>query len=272
MKEAILARHMREAGYDIHFNAGIWWRRVLPCFYKPVFPLRAFAPSASRPLWRKALAGFSHATPEREGAKASWPIMILEKDRLRIFGMKSLNSSKRAQVRKGLRLSTIKKIDDIRDVVEEMKEISISQARRTGHGKPPDYYEERDKEWRAEIFRQFDVPGSEVWGAFGDGRMIAYYYSSLIENTMFIRAAKSLTEYLHLCPNDALAFSFIERCQRSPDCEQVVYGDWSPGVPSLNKFKESYGYRKKEIPIYTWWNPFLRLPLFLAGKRKRGGA
>lgn len=117
--------------------------------------------------------------------------------------------------------------------------------------------------------REFAIPGREWWGAFFEGRLIAYYYAYLIGGTMHISASKSHTDHLRMCPNDAMAFSFLQHCAQLPTCHSVIFGDYSPGVPSLTEFKEQFGFEKKSFPVFRSESPLFKLARALFQLRQR---
>jgi hypothetical protein len=266
MKSEEFIRQQIKAGQKIHFSKGVWWRRASHFFYKPALPLEIIKPGSARPGLKKLFLGYSHLVGSEKDANRHWNVMLLDEEKLKSFGIKSVSSAKRARVRKGLRLNDIKKIDDMDKVIEEMKEICISAAKRTGHGKEPEYYIKRYEEWKKFMKSEFSLPQREWWGAFCEGKLVAYFYAYHIGDAMFISAAKSHTDFLEKCPNDALLFSFLEYCRDMEGCKKVIFGDWSKDAPSLNEFKERYGFGKASFPVYMWVNPIAGFYLKRTGR------
>lgn len=245
-----------EIGYDVHFNDGVCWIQSAPFFYNPVVPYQVIEPGKAKPKMHKALLGYSHHVSDDRYANKYESILLLSEDRLRNFGMHSLSSSKRAQVRKGLRLTEIRKIEDIEVVIKDMKEIEISKAIRIGTSIPPEYYINQYNEWRDWTIKQFngDRGKKDYWGSFYNGTLIAYMKVFQIVGTMIINYAASHTDHLDKCPNDALTFSIIDHCKKLPDCQKVSYGGWDKKRPALNKFKENYGFERVDLPVYEKYN------------------
>jgi hypothetical protein len=244
-------------GAEIHFNEGVWWSKIAPFFYKPANPFQVVESGKSRPKMRKALLGYSHIVNDKKAANRYWSVLQMNQERLKKFEMKSLSSSKRAQVRKGLKLTEIKAIENIETVIEDIKNICVSAALRTQHGKPPEYYTTHYNEWKSWIIKLFKLSGGEWLGSFYNGALIAYYYTVQIEDTMIIQAAKSHTDFLDRCPNDALLYVFLSNCRNLNDCSTVIFGDWSNDAPSLNIFKQKYGFEKTDLPGYVKYNPLV---------------
>lgn len=254
MKAEEFIKQQIDAGYKVHHHDNVWWQRYAPWFYRPVVPLQKLIPGSARPNRLLSFLGYSHVVETGEDTNKSWPVMMLEDELLESFSMTVLSSSKRARVRKGMRLNEVRKIDSVDSVITDMQTICISAAHRTEHGKPPEYYTKHYRKWRDFMVGEFSIPGREWWGAFSQGSLVAFYYAYNVEETMFISAAKSHSDFLANCPNDALLYSFLQYCRDLDDCRRVIFGDWSE-VPSLNKFKERYGFRKTDLPVYAWYNP-----------------
>ena len=208
------------AGYKIHFYRGVWWEKKEPFFYKPVVSLEKILPHESTPVLLKSFLGYSHLVSDKKLATKYWSVMLLNHEKLKDFGLKSLSSSKRARVRKGLRLTEVKKIENIESIIEDIKNICISQAKRTRHGLPPEYYIKHYNKWRSSIKREFALLKREWWGIFYNDSLIAYNYGVLVDDTMFIFTAKSHADFLDKCPNDALLFTFLNYCKSLNSCKK----------------------------------------------------
>ena len=159
----------------------------------------------------------------------------------------SVGGKRRNLIRKGLRNNEVRKLDNLDDYREDLAEISISTAIRTKRGYPPTYYRERGQEWWESILRVANY--SEFWGAFFEGKLIAYLSVHVAGHRAVIDGAKSRTEFLNTCPNDALVFSFLESCRQRGNIREVWYGHFSEDKPSLNQFKASFGFNGTRVPF-----------------------
>lgn len=252
MNEEQVARALERVGVGrVHECEGVWWQQVGRGYCKPVDPLRVIVPGQARPSPLHGCIAYAHAAPSSYPLTHPWHIMCLAETELTTFSIERLKPRRRTMVRKALRTVEVRRIDDIAPVMDTMREICASQAERTGHGKPPEYYRLEARQWRAFMKREFTIPGRDWWGAFLNGELIAYYYTYLIAGTIYVAAAKSRTEALKSLPNDALLYTVLEDSRERTDCRQVVFGDWSPNAPRLNQFKEQYGFRKVSIPRFV---------------------
>jgi hypothetical protein len=249
------------AGYKVHFNEGIWWQRVRPLCYKPAAIFDKIEPGESGPHFKQLCLKYSHMVSNKSLANAFWSVMFLKQEKLKNFSMKSLSSSHRARVRKGLNQLEIKKINQIEPVIDDIKNICISTAIRTNHGKPPEYYVNNYQNWKSWIIKEFNIPKREWWGAYNQKSLVAYMYSVHINDIMYNFTAKSHTDFLDKCPNDALIFTFLEYCSTLDGCKHIIFGDWGNNLPTLNRFKEKYGFEKVDLPMYEYYNPLVKLAI-----------
>lgn len=96
---------------------------------------------------------------------------------------------------------------------------------------------------------EFSYPGREWWGGFRESQLICYMTVNYIEQVAIIRNVKSRTDALSFCPNDAMYFTVLGTIRDRPDCEMLVNG--SSFTPSLDAFKERFGFQKTPLFIYT---------------------
>jgi hypothetical protein len=175
------------------------------------------------------------------------------------YSLDRLSPNRRSTVRRGLKRVEVCRIPDVEDLSHDGFRVYCSALRRQGRGgwRPADR-----RRWEAGIRATFGLPDREDWGAFAQGRMVAYLRAYVLERTMFVNAAMSDTESLGLYPNDALLHCFLEFCRNRPDIERVVHSLWS-GKPSLDQFKIAFGFEVARLPVYRWIHPVGRMLLRL---------
>ena len=244
-----------DIGYDIHLSDGVWWRERGPFFYEPVIPYLSLEPGKAKPKLRKALWGYRHFVTEEKHANTYQAIILLNEEKLKIFGLHSLSRNRRKKVKKGLRLNEVIKIESIEQVINDMRDILISKYIRTGDGKPPEYYEKHYEKWKSFLIKQFivDKGKKDYWGAFYNGKLVAYMTVQQIDDTVTLIHAASHTDYLDKNPNDAIRFIVIEYYKNMINCKKIVSGEWVD-KPSLNDYKESYGFKRVDLPGYVKYN------------------
>jgi hypothetical protein len=211
--------------------------------------------SSAKPKMYKALLGYRHYVSNKQQANQYEAVSLMGEERLNNFGMESLSSSIKARIRKGLRLTEIRKIENIETVIDGIKEIEISKAIRIGH-ENPEYYVRNYESWKAWIIKQFyeDKGRKEYWGSFYNDTLIAIMKFYQIDDTVIINYSSSHTDYMDKCPNDALMFSILDYCKQLKDCKKVSYGLWSTDRESLNRFKLKFGFERVDLPVYAKYN------------------
>jgi hypothetical protein len=167
------------------------------------------------------------------------------------YSIKILKDSKRAQVRKGCRSLEIHRITDVKDLMEAAFRVNLSYVARVKWGR--DYANK--KRWCHNV--EFTFPWVESWGAYADGVLVAYISAYQVEDTMCLCSSASHSDYLSLCPNDALIFTFLDSCKGRENCKRVTFGLYCDDEP-LNQFKMRLGFRRVDIPIYRYTNPVIR--------------
>jgi hypothetical protein len=266
MTQDEFARQQIQLGHALHYHQGVWWekQRSRPFFYKPASRLQEIVPGASRPSPLRALVGYSHAVPPGAGHSTTWPTMIATWDRTDVFSLDNLAGAtavKRSQVRRMVRTAQreleIRMFHSCAELMHDLRQINIETALRTGAGRPPSYYTEQEDRWQAFIRSLFELPEREWWGAFYQERLIAYLYGYAIGRDWIVNTAKSLSDCMHLRPNDGLLFHAMERAINLHRCSRIVHGDWSENESKLTQFKAKHGFGRVDIPVQRSINPLV---------------
>ena len=263
MTVATFAGQQRSLGLRIHEHDGEFWEEVRPFYCKPAFPYRAFDRGAVRPDRWRSLLGYSHPVHRAEEGNRTLATMELDRGTLDGYGLEKLPQKKRNQVRRAMERCEIRLIADLESWLERMREINLGQAVRLGAegAVSPERYTRDAEDWRAQIRREFALPGREWWGAFVDGRLAAYLRTYQVEDVRIIQQTKADPEcYCHK-PMDALYHAVLAHAAADPGCRRIVNG--SPLHGSLNHFKEQFLFRTVERPWYSstawlvelvkWW-------------------
>lgn len=247
------ARYWMGCGIPIHYSEGVFWKRLAPFYFKPLWEFDSFPRGSSRPALRSGGVTYSHQVLERRDASRLVHFLVLDQEGLERFSLETLRPEKRNQVRKGLRCCEVREISDVADILGDLRLIAISQAERLaphanqGHG--PAYYEHRRAQWEASILENFRAPGHTWWGAFSEGRLVAYAMTIAVNDVLMLTAAKSHSAFLHLNPNDAIYFRFLSAAAEVHRFRCVANG--GPMRASLDRFKEGFGFVPTAIPYFT---------------------
>ncbi len=243
------------AHYPVHKHQGVWWERRAFRYQTTAVRLQDVVPGEAKPGSYFSLLAYAHKVEDPRRANAHWSLMVLSPESLRDFSVPTLAAKKRSQVRKGLRDTRIERIQ-LGDAKEQMIAVAASNAARNRHGLNASFYRDHAELWWRSILR--DSHAMDFWGAFFDSTMTAYIACSPVENCLYINALKSHTDFLDKCPNDALIFSVVCHYRDTTGCHTAVFGDWVSDKPTLNQYKASFGFQRKQIPVFRWINPLFR--------------
>ncbi len=243
-EEYLTARKL--AGFPLHRHNGMWWENVRWGYCKPAILYEEVDPQRQAPAFWRAALGCVHRVPPGRAASGHWHSLIMRREQIARVSLETMESKRRNLIRKGLRLNQVVKLSDLKPYREDLTQVAISTAIRNQRGHPPEYYRKHGDEWWTTILRGSAY--TEFWGAIHEGRLIAYLAVQITGHRAIIDGAKSMTEFLHVNPNDALVFTFLESCRDRGTIAEIFYGGWSTDKPSLNHFKESFGFRGEKIP------------------------
>lgn len=257
-------------GERLHEHDGVWWRQHGPFYWKPALEFLELEPGRAKPATRRAWVGYSHLVPPASGSNRSAYYMVFEAGAATPFTLDSLTSKKRNQVRKGLRCCEIRRIGALEPVLADLQRINISARRRTGAGLPADYYVKKYERWRRRMLSLFALPGRDWWGAFVGTRLVAYFFSYAVDDTLIIDAAKSETDFLTHNPSDALLYTLMEDALNAKRCRRIIYGGWTPNDDRLTEFKEKYGFQKTEFRAFVKLTPVAESVLRFRERLRRG--
>jgi hypothetical protein len=257
ISEEIFAQEEKRMGKQVHFHDGVWWVKAAPFYYKPVHEFNPFPPKSAKPHPLKALFGYSHQMPESSQADRYVRWNVIHGDDLNLFSLDRLKSKRRNMVRGGMRDCQVKTVCQIESLLEEMRKINISQAKRfEGAGEkgtflPAQYYECHAVDWQKNILKTFSHKGHKFVGAFVGERLAAYVDLIQIEDTWLFGAVKSSEEYLKHRPVDALYFSILSMAAQNAVCKRVLNGGGNDERVSLARFKADFLLKPVSFPYYT---------------------
>jgi hypothetical protein len=256
ISEETFAREEQRIGKQVNFHDGVWWAGAAPFYYKPVHLFRPFPPKSARPHPLKAFMGYSHQVPDPAQATRQVRWNVLEGDDLSNFSLERLRRNKRHMVRNGIRDCRVQIVAQVDVLLDQMRLINISQARRLEETEDhagvlrPDYYERHAARWRADMLKIFSHRGHRFVGAFVGDKLAAYVDLIQVEDTWMFGAVKSSDEYLKHRPVDALYFTVLRLASQDGTCKRVLNGDGDERA-SLTYFKEQFLLTSVAVPYYS---------------------
>jgi len=239
----------------VHLRQGVYWWRYKPFYYIPLYFIQPIERGTSSPLPYKALLGYEHVVPDPCTANAVLPVMMM--GNVRDYSIEALDKKKRYDIRQGLCQVQVRTAN-LWDMQEHGYEINISALakQKKSWRRDTSAYSSRQK-WFHDVETYHGLPGKEMWGAYVNGRLIAYLWTTRVEDTAFINGAMGHPDYLGYYPNDALLYSFCAYCADRGDVARIVFGLWC-AKESLNRFKERLGFHRVDLPLFRKINPLVR--------------
>lgn len=250
-------------GARFHQTRGVWWQEAKPFFFTALPLFRTLRPGEARPRWPAALAGYQHAVPDGVAANAMLGVMVLWNPMA--YDLNGLSANTRSHVRRGLKRIDVRRIEDAEQLVDDGYAINLSALARQEWGGDRSHYTNA-RRWATGLNATFALPGREAWGAYADGRLVAYLRAYALEEDIYISSVMSRTDALPLYPNDALLHRFLESCRDRSGLRRVVFGLWC-AKPSLNEYKQRFGFTVLSLRLYRRLNPVIRLLLHLSRYR-----
>ena len=257
-----------ESGHTLHQNNDVWWETTRNGYCKPAIPFDEVKATKAKPAMSKSFIGCNHRVPNKAGSSGYWLPFVLDEQGIKEWSLEGLKSgNRRRRIRKGLRNCEVKRLENVQTYRSDFSRILKSTAIRNGHGNPPEHYNEDKQSWWDLILRVNHY--TEFWGAFHEGMLVAYICFHVAGDRVVVDGVKSDTEWLQTCPIDAILFNFITDIQKREGIKEMIYGGKSDR-PSLDKFKESYGFRIEEIPYRIGvMGGYLYVPKFVKRMLKR---
>jgi len=234
-------------GHRIHKHNGVWWETTRRGYCKTAIPFQTIENASSKPKFRNCLFGYSHRSTDPKNCSGFWRALIMPAESISEWSLQSSDNKKRRNaIRKGLSKNKILRVKCIIPLRNDITEVTISTAIRNRRGHPPDYYRTHHETWWQSMLSV--AAHTQFWGAFHNNRLVAFLIVHVVGNRAVIDGAKSRTESLKTCPNEALVATFIEYCRDQSHIAEIWYGHWSEDKPTLNRFKASFGFCETYVP------------------------
>ena len=248
-----------KSGCRAHYHDGVWWQTSAAGFCRALLPAQAIRLGTAKPKLSRSFIGYNHLTPDFRPDSRRMAFLVYQEHSLKNYCLAGLIHEKRKAIAKAQRSGlTVARLTDLEPLWGDLQQIAISTAERTGYGRPAEYYRNNFPDWQRSIRREFSKPGREWWGVFKGGKLGAYMYAYLIEDTMHLANTKVHTDFMSERASDFLYFSMLEYCRDLRECRTVNTGHSSGN--SVDRFKEAHGFERIEYgDFYTY-----RAPLSIA--------
>ncbi len=253
MQSVQIADFLTNCGMKVVRTASCWWYN--PYWQERIyqaFPLhRSIDPSPQeikelfQRLPKAAALRFLSTTDRRGRENFLWT-------RRRPYKIDCLSPNSRSKVRRGLKRCQVRKIS-WGELGENCWEADRDTAARHGDLTPSSLGLATELQ---------ECPAYEAWGAFAEGRLVAYAITECIDDWLEIIVERSVTDYLKCYSNNALIFTVMEESLKRDEISTISYG--LGGLvrrESLDDFKLSMGFEKTLVRQRVILRPILK-PLF----------
>lgn len=246
----------RQLGAALRLVDGVWWRRVRPFFYRPLY---LFRPLDSDPVHTPALARWGGLQyPVRVGAPANSQLHYVMAEPASPYTLESLGKKDARVIRVAQKKLTVERIELTGALVRPAHEAYLEFQQRTRY----QYKAERrnlDKfaAWAA-IIRAF--PKLLVLGAFVAGRLRGVSISFRVEDTVFFAMFFAANEVLKLGGADLVLHTVRQAAADAPGVCRV-FATMFKGEGGHDRFYLYRGFQQVSVPAVLRIHPGLALAL-----------
>ena len=160
------------------------------------------------------------------------------------YDLPNFPKNPRRDIRKGLEACEVKQVDG-KWFCENGYD--VYEAGFLGYGEKPPM--NRDQ-FAAEFRHNAEYAGRETWGAFVDGRLVAYESCIIVDDMVLESSAKSDSNYHKSHPNNALVYTLTRHYLRERGMKYVTSGRRVlHHDTNVQEFQEKLGYRKVYCPL-----------------------
>jgi len=212
-------------------------------------------PGEAGKLFLRGVMALRYTCDENEGAP-SFEYVCTDRN----FGLESLASDARRRVRRGLEACDVRRIDcDL--LRREGRAINCDVFERQGRAKWGFLTEQSAWDHYTKVCST--LPNMEAYGAFVQGRLIAYSLGVFVEDYCYLFHTHAFSDFLRYSPINALTFTVMKSALCRPTVSCVSQGFESfRSLPDVERFKLSMGFFKRPIGRRVLINP-IALPAFL---------
>jgi hypothetical protein len=253
MNAKIFAEWQRRQGHKVLRTASSYWAEVGPCVYQ-AFPYHWLLSPAEEELnvflRREKAIALRYSTSLNAGAGCISYHVVYEGSK---YSLQDLPKKARYDVKKGLSVASVEPISFSRLAADgwDLRRETLARQKRSGA--------ETKSWWQKLCLSAEDLPGFEAWGALVQGKLVAALLAFSCEDTFSILYHQSLTEYLPLGVNNALAYGVTVNVLERSEPLRIFYGLHSLDAPaSVDQFKFRMQYKAKAVRQRVEFHPIVR--------------
>jgi hypothetical protein len=195
---------------------GVWWRKVRPFFYRPLFLLRELNPEKLKFPAPSLLGGAQHAVPP--GAVANSRMNFLIFDNPRTYSLERLTQTCRRHVRRAMQTFSVRPID-LDELIRDGHPVYLSFYERTKYG----YKSERTEPRHFAAWAQslFSFPKVQVLGAFRGSELASVSVTYVVDQVLFTPTFFSRSEALNDFVSELMLHAAREQAAMSENVDLV---------------------------------------------------
>jgi hypothetical protein len=237
---------------------GFWWRRVRPCFYRPLVPFREFSASSSRLPASAWLGGVQHVVPHSEQANSMMSFLIFPD--AGDYSLDKLKPKPRQQVRLAAERFTVRRFTNRTEFKEKAFPVYRSFYARTKYS----YLAARMRKTNFDKWADavFEHGTSLILGAFRGNELGAVSIAHAVEDTLMHSTIFGADDALQDHVSSLLLHAVRQTASQDGGITQVYAGTPKPAENrGIDKFLIRRGCRVVTKPAFMRLNPTSSLVL-----------
>ena len=234
-----------------------WWRRVRPCFYRPLFPFEEISPDCvQRPLASR-FGGVQYLVPDGVAANSQMNFVLFEEPQSYSLGQLKRDDRHKRKIRKAEKIFSVRRITSAEELSSKGHSAYLSFFNRTKYSYRADRVQYgRFAAW-AETLLSF--PNALVLGAFDADELVAVAVSYLVEGVVFYSTYFSKTEAMSKNVTDLMLHKIREGAAALPSA-RFIFAARAGMERGITAFYLMRGARMVSRPALLVGNP---LSMFL---------
>lgn len=239
--EAERAKQISTTGRKVVECEGVYFHEVRSGFFWPIDLLRP-----RERVIRKVPGTLGHKMVVADPALGNGHLNIMAAFDVMEFSLDSLAKDRRKGVRRGLKQVEVRVIENSAQLVREgAHEIDTSFRSRTQWGNAVS-----KEEFAARLGRLMSDPGMVWFGGYVDGKLAGYISISVVNSNATMGTIASHSDYLSQRVNDVLVYEMCRLSAESGCVDKLAFG-LHCAKETLNAFKESMLFKRRDLPAYT---------------------
>ena len=229
---------------------GMYWRRVRPCFYRPLLTFQEYQPGLVKPSAMALLGGFQHVVPPEEKANSCLNLLMFED--AEAYSLDCLDYNRKRQAKLAAKQFVIQPITDINEFKQKAYPVYLSFYERTRY----QYGSQRREEpcfssWADALFR---ISNLVILGGYRNGELGGISVSLLVEDTLCYATFFCNAESLRLGLSD-LMLHYMREAVAEEQCAKQIFAGLYKGGNGLDDFYLLRGCKLVRKPALLHLNP-----------------